>query len=123
MSNKKICVNFAVLREVFGKKTYGVKVSVRRGNRQPIIGSIFDLPTMETAEHVRDLARQCLAEKIALSLTERGRGDKQTMLLVTFPEILDAEGEREVSIAVFDSFRLAAKVGNFLKTISHFGRC
>ena len=120
MKTKKIRVCFDVLREVYGKKTFGVKVSIRRGNRKPIIGTIFDLPSAETAERVRDLARQCLGEKISLTLTERG--DKQALLLVTFPEILDNEDEKEIALAVFDSFRLASKVGNFLKTISHFGR-
>ena len=123
MKTKKFRVSFDVLREVYGKKTFGVQVSIRRGDRKPTIGSIFGLPSAEQAETVRNLARQCIAEKISLSITERAGGDKQAMLIVTFPELLDAENEREVSIAVFDSFRLASKVGNFLKTISRFGRC
>lgn len=119
---KKIRVNFDVLREVYGKKSFGVKVSIQRGNRKPIIGSIFDLPSAKVAESVRDLARQCLAEKISLMIFERGRGDKQAILAVSFPEILDDEGDRVVSTAMFDNFKLASKVGNFLKRVSHFGR-
>jgi len=122
MSNKKIRVNFDVLREVYGRKTFGVKVSIQRGDRQPIIGSIFDLPSAKVAESVRDLARQCIAEKISLTLTERGRGDRESILIVSFPEIVNDAGEKEISFAAFDDFRLASKVGNFLKRVSHFGR-
>jgi len=119
---KKIRVNFDVLREVYGRKTFGVKVSIQRGDRQPIIGSIFDLPSAKVAESVRDLARQCIAEKISLTLTERGRGDRESILIVSFPEIVNDAGEKEISFAAFDDFRLASKVGNFLKHVSHFGR-